>query len=346
MNTAVPVRILYVDDDPVLARLAVRVLARDNFELVHAHSISAGLELFAGGSFKAVVLDHYFQGQTGLDFLEAIKGKRANIPVLYVTGSADAEIAIKAIKGGAADYVMKSATDDFFPLLVSALNQALENARLREEKAEADRQVLLGKEHAEMLLAEMNHRIANSLAMASAMIRMQIQIAHSDETKTALGETQSRIMAIAGVHRSLYTSKNVEQVELDVYLGSLNAELKNSNSAFSRVSLEVDITPMLTTADKAVALGVILTELVTNALKYAYPSGEGIVKITLAPVGNDEALLSVEDFGIGYDPSEMPKGTGLGSRLVRSMAINLEADLSHVRQGKSVGTYIAVRWPR
>ena len=164
------------------------------------------------------MLDHYFQGQTGHDFLEGIKGKAGNVPILYVTGSSDAEVAIKALKGGASDYVMKSAADDFFPLLVSALNQALENARLREEKVEADRQVLLAKERAELLLAEMNHRIANSLAMVSAMINMQKQIAQSEETKIALAETQSRIMAIGGVHRSLYTSENVEQVELDVYL--------------------------------------------------------------------------------------------------------------------------------
>ena len=144
MNEVFPVRILYVDDDYALARLAVRVLARSQFQVVHVPSIAAGLELFANGDFKAVVLDHYFQGQTGHDFLEGIKGNAGNVPILYVTGSSDAEIAIKALKGGASDYVMKSATDDFFPLLVSALNQALENARLRQEKVEADRQVLAG----------------------------------------------------------------------------------------------------------------------------------------------------------------------------------------------------------
>ena len=178
----------------------------------------------------------------------------------------------------------------------------------------------LAKERAELLLAEMNHRIANSLAMVSAMINMQKQIAQSEETKIALAETQSRIMAIGGVHRSLYTSENVEQVELDVYLGSLITELRNSNSAFSHVSMEIAIAPLLTTADKAVALGVILTELVTNALKYAYPSGSGVVKIELAPLSSNEAVLAVEDDGVGYDPAAVPKGTGLGSRLVRAMA--------------------------
>ena len=126
---------------------------------------------------------------------------------------------------------------------------------------------------------------------------------------------------------------------------SLIAELRNSNSAFSHVSMELAIAPLFTTADKAVALGVILTELVTNALKYAYPSGSGVVKIELAPLSSNEAVLAVEDDGVGYDPAAVPKGTGLGSRLVRAMATNLNADVSHVREGKSAGTYVAVRWP-
>jgi DNA-binding NtrC family response regulator len=224
------VRILYVDDDPALARLATRVLARSDFEVTHAPSIEIGLELFSTETFEAVVLDHYFENRTGLEFLEAIGETDKPTPVLYVTGSSDADIAIRALKGGAADYVVKTATDDFFPLLISALNQAMENSRLRSEKLEADRQLVVAKERAELLLAEMNHRIANSLSLVSAMIRMQSQIASTEETKTALNETQNRITAIAGVHRSLYTSENVGEVQLDVYLGPLLAELHSTSS--------------------------------------------------------------------------------------------------------------------
>jgi two-component sensor histidine kinase/CheY-like chemotaxis protein len=317
------VRILYVDDDPALARLATRVLARSDFEVVHAPSIEIGLELFAAEAFEAVVLDHYFENQTGLNFLEAIAEIGRPTPVLYVTGSSDADVAIRALKGGAADYVVKTATDDFFPLLVSALNQALENARLRSEKDEADRQLVVAKERAELLLAEMNHRIANSLSLVSAMIRMQMQISGSEETKTALNETQNRITAIAGVHRSLYTSENVGEVQLNVYLGPLLAELESTNAA---------------------AQGISLIELVTNSTKYAYPAGIGEVRIVLQSTAEGIALLSVEDDGIGYNRASGPKGTGLGTRLINAMATTLGAEITYGREGKHSGTYIAVRW--
>ncbi|KQV84011.1 histidine kinase dimerization/phosphoacceptor domain -containing protein [Rhizobium sp. Root1220] len=337
-------RILYVDDDPALARLATRVLARSDFEVVHAASIAIGLQLFEAEAFEAVVLDHYFENQTGLTFLEAIAELGRQTPVLYVTGSSDADVAIRALKGGAADYVVKTATDDFFPLLVSALHQALENARLRSEKEEADRQLVAAKERAELLLAEMNHRIANSLSLVSAMIRMQMQLASSEETKTALNETQNRITAIAGVHRSLYTSENVGEVQLHVYLGPLLAELESTNAAANGISLKPNLCGISTSADKAVALGVILIELVTNAMKYAYPAGAGDVRIELRSNDEGTAVLSVEDDGIGYSRATGPKGTGLGTRLINAMATTLGAEIVYGREGKSSGTHIAVRW--
>jgi two-component sensor histidine kinase len=338
------VRILYVDDDPALARLATRVLARSDFEVVHAPSIAIGLELFTAERFEAVVLDHYFENQTGLNFLEAIAEIGRPTPVLYVTGSSDADVAIRALKGGAADYVVKTATDDFFPLLVSALNQALENARLRSAKDEADRQLVVAKERAELLLSEMNHRIANSLSLVSAMIRMQMQLAGSEETRMALDETQNRIAAIAGVHRSLYTSENVGEVHLNVYLGPLLAELESTSSAAQGISLKPDLCGIATSADRAVALGIILIELVTNAMKYAYPAGTGEVRIVLQSTAEGVAFLAVEDDGIGYDRTGGPKGTGLGTRLINAMATTLGAEIAYGREGKSSGTYVTVRW--
>lgn len=109
------------------------MLVCSDFTVVHAPSIEIGLELFAAETFEAVVLDHYFENQTGLNF-EAIAEIGKPTPVFYVTGSSDADVAIRALKGGAADYVVKTATDDFFRFLISALNQAMENSRCAARK--------------------------------------------------------------------------------------------------------------------------------------------------------------------------------------------------------------------
>lgn len=338
-------RVLYVDDDPALVRLSSRVLGRHGMEVIHATSIASGLELFQNGQFDVVVLDHYFQTATGMEFLAAIQTIPARAPVLYVTGSNEAQIAIDALKAGAADYVIKNVGDDFFPLLLAAIEQALENHRLRQTKEEADRLLVKAKEHAEMMVKEMNHRVANSLSLVSAMIRLQINTLKSQEAETALLETQSRISAIAGVHRSLYNTANVGLVSLRSYLASIISDLLQAVPGSSSVTVETSICEVDINADDAVALGVIITELLTNALKYAYPDQTGTVRINLSQ-RDDGFILVVEDDGIGAQPNSSPKGTGLGTKLIMAMAKNINARVeqspTHPNQNK--GTRYTMTW--
>jgi two-component sensor histidine kinase len=82
--------------------------------------------------------------------------------------------------------------------------------------------------------------------------------------------------------------------------------------------------------DKAVSVGVVVTELITNAYKYAYPNGApGEIRVALRKTGEDEACLSVEDDGIGWSGEGKPSGTGVGSRIVKSMAINLKSEVTY-----------------
>jgi len=317
--------ILYVDDDLALARLAQRYLGRAGYDVVHAADSSSALEALENGSFSAIVLDHYLRSETGLQILAALKQRNISLPVIYVTGSSEATIAIEALKSGASDYVIKTVGEEFWPLMESALRQAITNAELRQAKEKADQEIRLGKERAEVLLAEVNHRVANSLALVAALIRLQVSNSRSEEVKEALTETQARITAIAGMHRSLYTSDDVRQVEMDKYLGTLVKEVQNSVNMEQQgpvIRLEAD--PVSLASDRAVSVGMIVTELLTNAIKYAYPEGgEGEVRVALQQQGGERVLLSVEDDGIGWTQNDAPKGTGLGSRIVKSMAATL-----------------------
>ncbi len=119
-----------------------------------------------------------------------------------MTGSNEASIAINAMKAGAADYVIKSVSDDFLHLLSGAIEQTVANARLRAEKERADEEIRQAKERAEALLAEVNHRVANSLALVASLLRTADRHSPSEEVKAELAETQARITAIAGMHRS------------------------------------------------------------------------------------------------------------------------------------------------
>ncbi|MCM2291597.1 response regulator [Allorhizobium sp. BGMRC 0089] len=329
------VRVLYLDDDPAIVRLVQKALGRNGHSVIHAEDLDSALALLAEDRFDAIVLDHYLQAMTGHDVLARLRGEGVTLPVVYVTGSNEAQVAIDAIKAGASDYVIKTVDGDFLPLLTSAIEQSVDNARLRAEKARAEEEIRLGKERAEALLAEVNHRVANSLALVASLIRLQIANARNDEIKAELAETQARITAIAGMHRSLYTSHDVSRVDLNIYTAHLVNELASSlANPEKKIDVRVEADPIVLKSDRAVSIGMIVTELVTNAFKYAYPErSDGEIRVRLKQVAEDRALLTVEDDGVGINPAAAPKGTGLGSRIIKSMAASLGDGLSYDETG-------------
>lgn len=334
------IRILYLDDDLAIVRLVERVLGRAGHTVAHAEDMDAALELLRQDRFDVVVLDHYLRNTTGHAVLQRFHEESISLPVVYVTGSNEASIAVEAIKAGASDYVIKTVGDEFLPLLSAAIEQSVANARLRAEKARAEEEIRRGKERAEALLAEVNHRVANSLALVASLLRLQISNARSEDVKAELAETQARITAIAGMHRSLYTSEDVSRVEMDRYLGTLINEIANTlQNPDNPVHVTLKAEPISLSADRAVSVGMVVTELVTNAFKYAYPDGAGgEIRVTLKRTG-DDACLTVEDDGIGMTEGAAPKGTGLGSRIVKSMAMSLGSGISYHRAtGPATGT--------
>src|SRR5579872_6523008 len=156
--TGRPIRILYVDDDPAFARLVARALTRRGYEVDHVATGEEGVARASG--FDLVALDHHLPTGTGLDVLAALREIESRPPVVYVTAAEDTAIAVAALKAGAADYVAKTTDEGFFELLGSAVDQALEKARLQRERDRAEREMREAKERAEMLLHEVNHRVA------------------------------------------------------------------------------------------------------------------------------------------------------------------------------------------
>lgn len=326
-----PQTILYVDDDLALAKLAERNLGRAGYVIIHAPDAAAAIEALGARGIDAVVLDHYLGSGTGLDILRGLKQRGSDVPVIYVTGSSDATIAIDALKSGASDYVIKTVGEEFWPLMESAIAQGIANAELRRAKEKADEEIRLGKQRAEVLLAEVNHRVANSLALVASLIRLQVSSSRSADVKEALAETQARISAIASMHRSLYTSDDVRQVEMDKYLGTLVREVRGTMRDEQGPSIRLEADHVSLASDRAVSVGMIVTELLTNAVKYAYPAGTGgEVRVLLQKQEDACVLLAVEDDGIGWREGNPPKGTGLGTRIVKAMAATLGSTIRYV----------------
>jgi two-component sensor histidine kinase len=331
------IRVLYVDDDVALVRLVQKALGRRAFEVAHAASGDEALAHIQAGAVHVIALDHHLATGTGLDFLARLAAVDKAPPVVYVTGSTEMNVAVAALKAGATDFVPKTVGDDFLILLGSALEQAVDKARLKAQKEAAEQEVRVARDRAEVLLTEVNHRVANSLSLVSSLVSLQANAVSDQVAKDALAETQARIYAISLVHKRLYSSGDVRVVALDEYLSSLLDHLQTSLRGEGHgASLSYDFEPLKLKTDASINLGVVVTEWVTNAFKYAYPDRSGEVRIRLRRLSDGRGELAVEDEGVGRNDTTPVKGTGLGTRIVNAMAATMGAEIEYL--GRRPGT--------
>jgi two-component sensor histidine kinase len=323
-------RILYIDDDDGLRRLVSRALERRGFHVDCATGGKQGVAMATDTAYDLIAVDHYMPGQDGLTTLQQLRRLPAPPPVIYVTGSEESRVAVAALKAGAIDYVVKTVGEEFFDLLARAIEQGIIRVRLHAEKMRTEQQLRDSNERLQAMLHEVNHRVANSLQLVSAMVHMQARSVEAEGARAALADTQRRIAAIAQVHRRLYTGESVNKVDMAEYLGALLADLEETwSTAEAPRTLTLFAEPLALGTDKAVSVGVIVNELVSNACKYAYgPAATGEVRVELRADG-DNFLLRVEDDGCGMPADGIVKGTGLGSKLVNAMAATLKAAIDY-----------------
>jgi two-component sensor histidine kinase len=204
------------------------------------------------------------------------------------------------------------------------------NADLEQRVSERTADLVQARDRAQVLLSEVNHRVANSLSLVSSLISLQSKAIGDQAAKRALAEMQDRILAISLVHRRLYESTDVRMVTLDEYLSSLLEHLRTSlHSDAQGIRLTYALDPIQLETDASINLGVILTEWVTNGFKYAYPDGAGEIRVRLKELAAEQAQLVVEDDGVGRIEGAAPKGSGVGTRIVSAMAASLGSDIRY-----------------
>jgi two-component sensor histidine kinase len=340
--------VLYIDDDAGLARLVQRGLKRQGFAVEHAADGESGLARIRQGGIDVIALDQYMPGLDGLETLARIRAIENAPPVVFVTASLDSRIAVTALKAGAADYLVKDTQGEFIPLLAVAVAGALNGARMRQAKDAAEAEVRAARDRfealaaeRELLLREVNHRVGNSLQIIASLLHLQASSA-DEHVKAALTNAMGRVAAVAQVHRKLYTSHDVQRVMLDQYLESLLEDLRRSAEGEKLTQLTLQAEPIEIDPDRAVAIGIVVNELVINALKYAYPAGSGPIHVEVSRTG-DQIGLAVVDKGIGFSATPAPGSTGLGRRIVDAMAAKLEAKIKY-DSGPS-GTRVALALP-
>jgi PAS domain S-box-containing protein len=174
----------------------------------------------------------------------------------------------------------------------------------------------------EVLLQELYHRTKNNMQVISALLELQAMSSESEEVKRIIRDSQTRIHAMALAHEKLYRSKNLSYVNMEEYIPELAKSLMNSYSiSQQRVQIIYNIHNAKLLIDIAIPCGLIITELLSNSFKYAFPENrEGQINISLNKTNINQIELTIADNGIGLPPNfDISTSTSLGIQLVLQM---------------------------
>ncbi|MBZ5858414.1 tetratricopeptide repeat-containing sensor histidine kinase [Flavihumibacter profundi] len=207
----------------------------------------------------------------------------------------------------------------------------------------AQKNAQLDKRNAEneLLLKEIHHRVKNNLEVVSGLLALQAAQIDHPTGQEVMKATQNRVLSMGIIHQKLYQGSNLAAIEMQDYFKNLSESIADSFNAGDRINIRCSMQPVELDIDTAIPIGLIANELLTNALKYAFPENRrGEIQISLAKTGaKNEWVFKVADNGIGKPQNSKAKGTGFGTELVNLLVQQLSGKLS---TDTSQGTAISI----
>lgn len=199
---------------------------------------------------------------------------------------------------------------------------------------------MLDKRNAEneLLLKEIHHRVKNNLELVKSLIALQSAQIDDPATKEAMMASQNRVQSMGIIHQKLYQGTNLGSIEMKDYFLNLGEGILDTFNAEEKVKIECAMDNLELDVDTAVPIGLIVNELLTNALKYAFPKNEqGTIHISLEKTDNNSLKLKIKDNGVGKVMGLAPKGTGFGSQLVQLLTQQLNGQMKeHIDKGTHI----------
>ena len=201
----------------------------------------------------------------------------------------------------------------------------------------------------ELLIKEIHHRVKNNLQIVASLLNLQANRIRQPEARAEFASARDRVRALATLHRYLYSEGELHTLNMRLFLHELCAQLFQAigERQGHRIRLAIEAPEIAMSTDQAVPLALVVTEAVSNAVKYAFPGGRrGEVRVTLCELPGGQARLVIEDDGIGIPAGRTETETGvrdgLGIQLIRGFSRQLGAELE-VREG--AGTRYALTFP-
>jgi two-component sensor histidine kinase len=344
-------RVLQVEDSVLDASFTERALAKAGYTLYSERVVTAAemRAALAKQPWDVIISDYRLPQLDAPAALLLLHESGRDIPFIVVSAAIGEELGVSIMKAGAQDYLLK--TD--LVRLAPAVERELRDARTRkdralvagalqesEERVEAQRATLerqtVSLQQRETLLREIHHRVKNNMQVMSSLLSLQARAALNPETRRMLEDNQNRIQSMALLHEILYQSEDLALVDFPKYvLRTVDYLFRSFGVKDRQIRLHTELDEVALELDDALPFGLLISEVVSNSLKHAFPQGRGgQVSIFLHQQSDTTVSLILSDDGIGL-PRELDSATtrSLGLRLVRALAQQLRGALEIRSEG-------------
>ncbi len=181
----------------------------------------------------------------------------------------------------------------------------------------------------EILIQELHHRVKNNLQVINSLLSLQSNLSNDEQLKSIFNDSQERIRSMATIHDLLYHNEDVSMIDFSQYINRIAEEILRSRKGEShQIDMKINVPTVNYSIDIAVPLGLIFTEIMTNALKHAFDQQEqGIIEINLKRIDEQQCQLSIKDNGKGFDPQLIDHSASLGMLIMENLTEQLDGKI-------------------
>ncbi len=356
------IKVLLIEDNDADIYLIKKVLNQTKktfFQIINCKTLNDGIRQLKNNDFNVILLDLGLPDSQGIDTFIKLYEQENKIPIIILTVLKDEENAIHAIQNGAQDYLIKGQSNDFMTRSIQYsierkntegklknyqlhLEEMVENRTIQLENVikkleleildhnNTESQLKSAVKEKEILLQEVHHRVKNNMQIISSLLSLQAMQLDDDEMIDLLHDCQNRIRSMAMVHEKLYMSKDLSNINMSEYIKKLVLTLFDSYSTKKTQIIPIlELDDIFMNIETGIPCGIIINELVSNSLKYAYPEDiKGTIFVGLKDK-KDYYELTVSDDGVGMPENinleETPETLGL--MLVNSLISQLDGSI-------------------
>ncbi len=352
-------KILTIDDDESVRLSIAHYLEDSGYEVLQAPNGHEGLRIFREQEPDVILLDLRMPEMDGLSVLERLGQEAPQTPVIVVSGTGSFEDVIATVRLGSWDYIPKPITDltDLENAILRTRERArllVENERYKEElegkirerteelqlmnkvlseeitaRKKSEAMVRASLSEKEVMLKEIHHRVKNNLQVISSLLSLQSGYTDDVEASNLLRECQHRVRSMSMLHEKLYRSEDLSRIDMNEYALTLISFLLRSYSVDGRVKPTYNINDIHMGIDSAIPCGLIINELVSNALTHAYTTNSG-GELWVNMHREDKLIqLEISDNGVGLPEDFSISGSRtLGMTLVETLAQQLNGEVN------------------